>query len=123
MRAEPITEKERWQRIQAAIARLRSHLKGRTERQFLADGVLSDAVLMLFSTIGEEVRYANEAVLAKYTYPWHQVRAFRNLIAHDYFGVRLPACGPLCRSTCRPWKRSWTRSSAPNSHEHAHPIV
>jgi uncharacterized protein with HEPN domain len=91
MRAEPITERERWQRIGGLIARLRTHLKGRTEEQFLANGVLSDAVLMLFGAIGEEVRYANEAVLAKYPYPWHQVRAFRNLIAHDYFGVRLPA--------------------------------
>jgi len=60
MRAEPITENERWQRIQAAIVRLRSHLKGRTEKQFLTDGVLSDSVLMQFSVIGEEVRYASE---------------------------------------------------------------
>jgi len=91
MRAEPITEKERWQRIQAAIIRLRSHLHDRTEDQFLADGVLSDAVLMQFSVIGEEVRHASDAVLAKHPYPWYQVRAFRNLIAHDYYGVRLSA--------------------------------
>lgn len=102
MRAEPITEKERWQRIQGAIARLRSHLKGRTEQQFLADGVLSDAVLMLFSAIGEEVRYANDAVLTKYPYPWHQVRAFRNLIAHDYFGVRLPAVWAIVQNDLPP---------------------
>jgi uncharacterized protein with HEPN domain len=91
MRVEPVTEKERWQRIQAAITRLRSHLAGRTKKDFLQDGVLSDAVLMQFSVIGEEVRYADPVVLAKHTYPWHQVRAFRNLIAHDYYGIHLPA--------------------------------
>ena len=102
MRAEPITEKERWLRNQAAIVRLRSHLQGRTEQQFLADGVLSDAVLMQFSVIGEEVRHASDAVLAKHPYPWHQVRAFRNLIAHDYYGVRLSAVWAIVQNDLSP---------------------
>jgi uncharacterized protein with HEPN domain len=48
------------------------------------------------------VRYASAAILAKYPYPWHQVRAFRNLIAHDYYGVRLPAVWAIVQHDLSP---------------------
>jgi uncharacterized protein with HEPN domain len=51
--------------------------------------MLHDAVLYQFSIIGEAIVHVDNKFLNKYDYPWHKVRAFRNLIAHQYFGVRL----------------------------------
>ena len=59
--------------------------------QFMANKRTSDAVLMQLSVLGEEVRRVDPDLLAKYPYPWHEVRAQRNVIAHDYFGIRLPS--------------------------------
>jgi uncharacterized protein with HEPN domain len=31
----------------------------------------------------------DEEILSRYDYPWHKVRAFRNFIAHEYYGIKL----------------------------------
>jgi uncharacterized protein with HEPN domain len=33
----------------------------------------------------------DDNVLTKYSYPWYKVKAFRNLIAHEYFNIKLSA--------------------------------
>ncbi|HRN37179.1 MAG TPA: DUF86 domain-containing protein [Flavobacteriales bacterium] len=79
------------QRMRITIARIKVHIQGRSMEQFLADKVLCDAVLMQLSALGEEVRRVDPDLLNKYDYPWHKVRAQRNVIVHDYFGIRLPS--------------------------------
>jgi uncharacterized protein with HEPN domain len=91
MRDERLNDRERLLRMRTAMLRLRAHLQGRSRKDFLRDGVLSDAVLLQFTVLGEEVRYLSTGLLDRHPYPWHQVRAFRNLIAHDCFGVKLEA--------------------------------
>lgn len=91
MRDERLNDRERLLRMRTALQRLRSHLAGRSRKDFLRDGLLSDAVLLQFTVLGEEVRYLSTGMLERHPYPWHQVRAFRNLITHDYFGVKLEA--------------------------------
>ncbi|HMU12505.1 MAG TPA: DUF86 domain-containing protein [Flavobacteriales bacterium] len=78
-------------RMRTAIAQVRKHVEGCTMEQFMANKRTSDAVLMQLSVLGEEVRRVDPDLLAKYPYPWHEVRAQRNVIAHDYFGIRLPS--------------------------------
>ncbi len=41
------------------------------------------------SQIGEAVVHIGKDFLDKYEYPWYQVRAFRNLISHEYFQIQL----------------------------------
>lgn len=77
------------QRMRQLIARIRRHVSGMDREAFLADDRTSDAVLMLLAALGEEVGRVDAAVLEKYPYPWYLVRAMRNVIAHDYFGIRL----------------------------------
>ena len=57
---------------------------------FLDDNLLSSGVLFQFSVIGEAVIHI-DAILQKYDYPWYKVRAFRNLISHEYFQIKLEA--------------------------------
>ncbi len=31
------------------------------------------------------------SILDKYEYPWYKIRAFRNLISHEYFNIKMEA--------------------------------
>jgi uncharacterized protein with HEPN domain len=47
-----------------------------------------DACLMNFLVIGEMVLRLEPTFIDKYKeIEWHKIRAFRNLVAHEYFGI------------------------------------
>ena len=47
-----------------------------------------DACMMNFIVIGEMVnRLTPDLILSSPKIPWNQMRGFRNIIAHDYFGI------------------------------------
>lgn len=77
------------ERMRAAIAQVRAHVQGIDQEAFLTNKLVSDASLIQLHVLGEEVRRIPPWILDKYAYPWHLVRAQRNVIAHDYFGIRL----------------------------------
>ncbi len=55
---------------------------------FFADKKTFDAVLMNFVIIGESVGRLSDDFKANYpVLPWDKIKRFRNLVAHDYFGV------------------------------------
>lgn len=55
---------------------------------FHADVRTFDAVLMNFVVIGELATRLDEPFRLKYPMvPWNKVNGFRNIIAHNYFGV------------------------------------
>lgn len=55
---------------------------------FFADEKTFDAVLMNFVVIGESVaKLSDELKLKESQVSWGEIKGFRNLIAHDYFGV------------------------------------
>ncbi|MCY7352680.1 MAG: DUF86 domain-containing protein [Cytophagaceae bacterium] len=55
--------------------------------EFYADVRTFDAVLMNFVVIGELANRLDEAVRLQHVSIWNKVRDFRNIIAHNYFGV------------------------------------
>jgi len=53
-----------------------------------ADEKTFDAVLMNFVVIGESVnRLSDQLTTTNTQINWQQIKGFRNIIAHDYFGV------------------------------------
>jgi uncharacterized protein with HEPN domain len=82
-------DKERLEHIQSAIERIKSYTASMSEADFLNSYLVQDAVLYQFSIIGEAIAHVNDELLSKYDYPWYAVRAFRNYIAHEYFGINL----------------------------------
>jgi uncharacterized protein with HEPN domain len=44
-----------------------------------------------FIIIGESINHVDSEMLDKFDYPWYKVRIFRNLIAHEYFNIKLEA--------------------------------
>jgi uncharacterized protein with HEPN domain len=89
MRDEQARARMALERMRTAIAQVRAHVKGVDLEGFLANKLVSDAALIQLHVLGEEVRRLPPWILDKYAYPWHLVRAQRNVIAHDYFGIRL----------------------------------
>jgi uncharacterized protein with HEPN domain len=85
---------ESWQRlmhIEKAIASIEQYVKGENSGTFCNTPLLHDAVLLQFVIIGEAILHVEDELLNKYNYPWYKVRSFRNMIAHEYFNIKLPA--------------------------------
>ncbi len=82
---------ERLIHIQKAISEIEIFTHNSNLVDFLNDSFLSSAVLFQFSVIGEAVIHVEISILDKYNYQWFKVRAFRNLISHEYFQIKLEA--------------------------------
>jgi uncharacterized protein with HEPN domain len=81
--------KERLIDIENAIERIKTYTASLTEADFLNNNLVQDAVLFQFLIIGEAIVHVDDDIIYKYDYPWYAVRAFRNYIAHEYFGINL----------------------------------
>ncbi|MBA7531044.1 hypothetical protein ES705_23255 [subsurface metagenome] len=82
---------ERLAHIQKAIYKIEVFIRDISKEAFLNDQLVSSAVLFQFSVIGEAVIHVEANLINEYDYPWHKVRAFRNLISHMYFQIKLDA--------------------------------
>ncbi len=56
--------------------------------EFYADEKSFDAAMMQFIVIGEVVSRLDEDFKDNHTQiPWQKIKNFRNIVAHDYFGI------------------------------------
>jgi uncharacterized protein with HEPN domain len=88
---EHFESRERLEHILQAIRAIEEYTKGKTEEIFTHNVILNNAVLFQFTVIGEAINHVEREKLEKYEYPWYKVRSFRNLIAHEYFNIKLSA--------------------------------
>ena len=82
---------ERLRHILVAINQINEFTETVSELEFMKNALINNAVLYQFTIIGEAIVHVDDDILEKYDYPWYKVRAFRNLIAHEYFGIQLSA--------------------------------
>ena len=87
MRDSRITGQERLIHINNAITDIEVYTRDVSKDYYLTNQVLVDATLFQFSIIGEAIIYVDNDLLAKYDYPWHKVRSFRNFIVHEYHAI------------------------------------
>ncbi len=74
--------------ILAAVHAVAEYTDGMTFEEFVADARTRDAVIRNLTTIGESVRWIPEAVLNEHPeVPWRTMRAVRNVVVHQYFGI------------------------------------
>jgi uncharacterized protein with HEPN domain len=67
---------------------VRDYLSGVTRSQWDDSALIRDAVLYRLLLLGEIASALPETVRDRYPdVPWRQIRAFRNLAVHKYFGV------------------------------------
>lgn len=81
--------KERLKHIIEALEKIELYTAKLSVEEFLHDSKCNEAVLSQLLVIGEAIARVSKSILAKHPYPWHTVRAQRNVIAHEYFGIRI----------------------------------
>ncbi len=81
--------RERLNHIKSAIDKIEHYTKELQKHDFCDDSITNEAVLFQLSIIGEAIIHIDNDILKKYNYPWHKVRALRNVITHEYFGIQL----------------------------------
>ena len=77
--------------ILEAIHSITQYTANEDLKSFLKNNLLQDAVLRQFTIIGEAIIHFEIEKLNKYNYPWYKIRAFRNMIAHEYFNIKIDA--------------------------------
>lgn len=76
------------QDILEAIGNIKDFTRGITFNMYLGDLKTKHAVKRNFSIIGEAVARIDKPFKDKYSsVDWRQVKDFRNIIVHDYFGI------------------------------------
>jgi uncharacterized protein with HEPN domain len=74
--------------ILEAAARAQQYVQGMDIATFIADQRTLDAVSRCFGIIGEAVVHIPDDVKdAHAEIPWAEMRAMRNIVLHEYFGV------------------------------------
>jgi uncharacterized protein with HEPN domain len=86
-----LESQKRLQHILQAILIIEEYVKDSDAIHFIENLLLHDAVLFQFTIIGEAINHVEGEKLERYAYPWYKVRSFRNLIAHEYFNIKLSA--------------------------------
>jgi uncharacterized protein with HEPN domain len=91
MRDKRKESKARLEHIVKAIIEIENYVANENCDSFCLKNLLHDAVLLQFIIIGESINHVDNLILEKYDYSWYKVRSFRNLIAHEYFNIKLEA--------------------------------
>ena len=90
MSSRPRRWRFRLRHIIEAVERIQSYLQGMSLEEFLTDSKTADAVLRNLEIIGEASRLVPEEVTGRHSQvPWAEMRAMRNIVAHEYDRVNL----------------------------------
>jgi uncharacterized protein with HEPN domain len=75
--------------IRDAIARIESYVSGGSGA-FFADTMIQDAVIRNLEVIGEAVKNISGDLRAQHPdIPWARIAGMRDVLIHEYFGVRV----------------------------------
>jgi uncharacterized protein with HEPN domain len=77
------------QHIADSIARIKKYSTGGSP-QFFAETIVQDAVIRNLEIIGEAVKRLSDSTRQQAPeVPWQQIAGMRDVLIHNYFGVRL----------------------------------
>ncbi len=91
MKNKHLESQKRLEHIDKSIEEIEKYVDGIDMQAFCENDLLNNAVLLKFIIIGEAIIHVEKEKLEKHVYPWYKVRAFRNMIAHEYFNIKLSA--------------------------------
>jgi uncharacterized protein with HEPN domain len=74
--------------ILGACRRIERMAAARTDEQLFDDEIVRDAILFNIVVIGEAAAGLPDDVQGRYPgIPWSRIKAMRNMVAHEYFGL------------------------------------
>ncbi len=83
----------------AAIEKIDRYLTGMDYEAFAANDMMIDAVVREPEIIGEAARNLSAPFIEEHPeIPWRRIKAMRNVLIHQYFGVDLKVVWDTCRS-------------------------
>lgn len=78
------------QDIWESILAIEEYTQNLTEAEFYSQRQVQDAVVRRLEVIGEAVKNLEEGFRNTYPQlPWQKIAGMRNIIAHEYFGIKL----------------------------------
>ena len=76
--------------ILESTALIQQYAGSATKKSFLKDRQMQDAIIRRLEIIGEAVKNIPASLKKKYSaLPWKQIAGMRDVICHEYFGVRM----------------------------------
>ena len=85
--------------IHASARKVAQYTKGLTREKFHGNGLVCDAVIRNLEIIGEAAKHLpTEATAAMPDVEWTKAAAFRDVIAHHYFGLDLNVVWDVVRN-------------------------
>jgi len=96
--------------ILECVAKIERYTDGMAFEDFMGDDKTVDAVLRRIEIIGEAARNVPDEVSARFPgIPWNRLKAMRNVIVHEYFGVSLRMIWTTIKSDLPPLVASLLR--------------
>jgi uncharacterized protein with HEPN domain len=84
----PLGDNQRLLHVRDAINHILEFTEGINQEAYSSNIMIQSAVERQLEIIGEAVASMSEELKAKHSkIEWHKIKAFRNIIAHEYFGV------------------------------------
>ena len=95
--------------ILESIDRIGEYVQGMDEEAFGSDRKTQDAVIRNLEVIGEASRNLSDEMKARSNeIEWAKIVGFRNIFAHEYFGVSIPIVWDIIQTKLDPLKKTCT---------------
>jgi len=92
--------------ILEAIEKVESYISKSDFEGFSANDMMIDAVVRELEIIGEAARNLSDEFQEKYfEIPWFKIKAMRNVLIHEYFGINLKVVWDTCKNDIPVLKR------------------
>jgi uncharacterized protein with HEPN domain len=74
--------------VAKALQKISDYIQNKTEKDFLEDSIIQDAVIRQFEIVGEATKRISKELKEKYPdVPWKWMSGMRDVLIHDYIDV------------------------------------
>ncbi|MDT8323628.1 MAG: DUF86 domain-containing protein [Bacteroidota bacterium] len=88
-----------------SITRIESYVGEMTSEDFETDEKTQDAVIRNLEIIGEAVGKLPDTILQSHPeIEWHKIKALRNILVHEYFGINIEIVWDVVQNKLRQLK-------------------
>ena len=93
-----------------AVGQIDEYVRGMDQDAFASDRKTQDAVIRNLEIIGEASRNLSDELKAQANeIEWSKIIAFRNIVAHEYFGISIPIVWDIVQNKIGPLRETCTK--------------